>query len=289
VSKKRKKRVEHDKRKGVVKLDRARDNLSVKKRIVVKVGTSTLTYDNGRVNLSLMDQLARVLSNLVNQEKDVILVSSGSIGIGMEKIHFKSSSMSMGEKQAAAAIGQCELMHMYSKFFSDYGCTIGQILLTKDVVEEEAKRKNVMNTFENLLKNSVIPIVNENDTVSTEEIEYMQVFGDNDTLAAIVSELTRADLLVILSDIEGLCSENPKKHDHYHRISMVSDINKDIENLAQGAGSERGTGGMVTKIEAAKIATKAGIDMVIVSGEDPRILDDVLSGKDVGTYFVGRK
>ncbi|MCR4435658.1 MAG: glutamate 5-kinase [Clostridiales bacterium] len=262
-----------------------RDNLRNAKRIVIKVGTSTLTYDTGKINFTRIDKLARVMSDLANQGKDVVLVSSGAIGVGVGKLKLKGKPKTVREKQAIAAVGQCELMHMYSKFFSDYGRIVGQILLTRDVVEDDIRRKNVINTFENLLERGIIPIVNENDSVAVEEIE----FGDNDTLSAIVAQLVGADLLIILSDIDGFYNGDPKKNTGLKLISVIEQITPALEKYAGGPGTKRGTGGMATKLLAAKIATAAGVDMVISNGINPEVIMDIMEGKDVGTLFVSNK
>lgn len=268
-----------------------RKGLQNSKRIVVKVGTSTITYDNGKVNLSRIDRLARILSDLVNRDKDVVLVTSGAIGVGVGKLKLKEKPRTVREKQAVAAIGQCELMHIYSKFFSEYGHIVGQILLTRDVVDDCHRKQNVINTFETLLELGVVPIVNENDSVAVDEIEFGEnrVFGDNDTLSAIVAELIKADLLIILSDIDGFYDCDPKKNSSPHLISMVCEITPEIENCAGGEGTERGKGGMTTKLVAARIATEAGINMVLSNGQNPEIILDILAGKNVGTLFAARK
>lgn len=266
-------------------MDKGREGLRNAKRVVIKVGTSTLTYDTGKINFSRIDKLARVMSDLSNQGKDVVLVSSGAIGVGVGKLKLKGKPKTLGEKQAIAAVGQCELMHIYSKFFSDYGHIVGQILLTRDVVEDDIRRQHVVNTFENLLEKEIIPIVNENDSVAVEEIE----FGDNDTLSAIVAELTGADLLIILSDIDGFYDGDPKKNADSKLISIIGEITPAVENCAGGAGTMRGTGGMYTKLSAAKIATASGVDMVIANGTNPDIVMDVIEGKDIGTLFVSNK
>ena len=193
-------------------MSNARETLSNSKRVVVKVGTSTLTYDTGELNFSRIDKLAMIISDIANQGKEVVLVTSGAIGVGVGKLKLKEKPKAIREKQAVAAVGQCELMHIYSKFFSEYSHTVGQILLTRDVVENETGRQNVINTFEMLLEYGIIPIVNENDSVCVEEIESgeMLIFGDNDTLSAIVAKLIKADLLIILSDIDGLYSSDPR-------------------------------------------------------------------------------
>lgn len=260
------------------------------KRIVVKVGTSTLTYNTGKTNLSAMDKLARVLSDLLNQDKEVVLVSSGAIGVGVGKLKMSKKPETVREKQAVAAVGQCELMHMYSKLFSEYGHTVAQILLTRDVVDNDHRRGNVINTFETLIEKGIVPIVNENDSVSIDEIEYGEhrVFGDNDTLSAIVSKLVNADLLIILSDIDGFYDCDPRKNSCSHLMSVIENITPNIESCAGGAGSRRGTGGMITKIAAAKLVMSAGINMVLANGKNPGIILDILSGQEIGTMFVAK-
>ncbi|HHV97905.1 MAG TPA: glutamate 5-kinase [Clostridiaceae bacterium] len=272
--------------------NKLRQRLKNAKRIVVKVGTSTLTYDTGNINLSRIDKLSMVLSDLVNQGKEVILVTSGAIGVGVGKLKLKERPKTIREKQAVAAVGQCELMHIYSKFFSEYGHIVGQILLTRDVVEDEYRRRNVINTFETLLEKGIVPIVNENDSVCVKELGGENgdnlVFGDNDTLSAIVAILVKADLLIILSDIDGLYDCDPRKNKNSHKIPIVYEITPEIENCAGGVGSEQGTGGMITKILAAKEVTKEGIDMVLANGKEPSIIMDIINGLDVGTFFVGK-
>ena len=252
-------------------------------RIVVKVGTSTLTYDTGKMNLQRIDQLARVLSDLENQGKEVILVSSGAQGIAMGKLGLKEKPKEMRQKQAIAAIGQCELMYLYDKFFSGYNNTIAQILLTKDDIAIPRRKRNTQNTFATLIEMGIIPIVNENDTVSTDEIE----IGDNDTLSALVAEFIDADLLVLFSDIDGLYDSDPHQNKNAKLLPVVYDVDK-VKDLAGGVGSNRGTGGMVTKLTAAEIATNAGIHMVIANGNNLAALYDILDGKPVGTLFVSK-
>ncbi len=259
------------------------------KRIVIKVGTSTLTYPNSKINFTKLKKLVRVISDLLNQEREVVLVTSGAIGVGVGKLKLKSRPKSIQEKQAIAAVGQCELMHIYSSFFSDYGHIVAQILLTRDVIEDKKRRSNVINTFNNLIKRGVLPVVNENDTVSVEEIENITNFGDNDTLSAIVSELISADLLIILSDVEGFYESDPRIDLQAKMLSVVSEITEEIEQSAGGIGTNRGTGGMTTKIFAAKIATKAGVNMVLSSGEHPEILTQILQGDDIGTLFIAKE
>jgi len=256
------------------------------KRIVVKVGTSTLTHENGKMNFTRMDRLAMTLSELMNEEKEVILVSSGAIGVGMEKFNLKKRPEGMGMKQALAAIGQCELMNIYSRLFATYNQMVAQMLLTKPDINDEIRRENVLNTFNHLLDLGAIPIVNENDTVSVDEIKSLMMFGDNDTLSAVVTRLVEADLLIILSDIDGLYDSNPRENKESHLISVVETIDEIIRNCAGEAGSRRGTGGMVTKLDAAEIVTNAGADMIIANGSDPAIIQRILNGEEVGTLFV---
>lgn len=255
------------------------------KRIVFKVGTSTLTYAGGGINIRRVEEFVKVLSDLKNQGKEIILVTSGAVSIGMGKMGIKTRPSCTREKQALAAIGQCELMDFYSQLFSRYNHSVAQLLLTKDVVDNEILKTNAVNTFETLLSFGVIPIVNENDSISAEQIE----FGDNDTLSALVAKLTEADILVLLSDIDGLYDDNPNTNPDAKLIDFVEEINDDIRALAGDAGSARGTGGMVTKITAATIATEAGIDMYIMNGSDPDIIYDFVDGKKVGTRFMAKK
>lgn len=259
------------------------------KRIVVKVGTSTLTYDNGNINLTRIEKLTRVLSDLINSGKEVVLVTSGAIGVGVSKLKLKEKPQSIREKQAVAAVGQCELMHIYSKFFGEYSHVVGQVLLTRDVVEDDHIRENVCNTFETLLEKGIIPIVNENDTVSIDEIENIVKFGDNDNLSAIVSGLVNADLLIILSDIDGFYDSDPRSNKNAKLLKVVNSVTPELEECAGGAGSNLGTGGMITKLAAAKTAAEAKVDMVLANGSEPNVLLDILEGQDVGTLFIGKK
>lgn len=259
------------------------------KRIVVKVGTSTLTYDNGKINLTRIEKLARVLSDIQNSGKEVVLVSSGAIGVGVSKLKLKEKPQSIREKQAVAAVGQCELMHIYSKFFGEYGHVVGQVLLTRDVVEDDHIRENVCNTFETLLEKGIVPIVNENDTVSIDEIENIVRFGDNDNLSAIVAGLVNADLLVILSDIDGFYDSDPRKNPDSKMLKIVEEVTAELEDCAGGAGSNLGTGGMITKLTAAKTATTKGVSMVLANGSNPSILLDIIDGQDIGTLFISKK
>ncbi len=251
------------------------------KRIVVKVGTTTLTHSTGRLNLKRMEKLARVLSDLRNEGREVILVSSGAIAVGTERLGLMERPRDIQGKQAAAAVGQGVLMQIYQNLFLQYNQQVAQILLTKDVVENELRKHNAQNTFFTLLGMGVIPIVNENDTVATEEIE----FSDNDTLSAMVARLVQADLLILLSDIDGLYSEDPKKNKQAKIISIVDEVTEEIERIGGGPGSALGTGGMATKIAAAKIACASGVDMIIASGEQPTIVQELLEGSQAGTLF----
>lgn len=259
-----------------------RERLAAAKRLVVKVGTSTLTYDSGKLNLDRMEHLVRELADLAHSGRQVILVTSGAIVVGRTRLGIARRPNSTPEKQAMAAVGQGILMQTYEKLFSEYGLNVAQILLTKADVTNGKRYENACNTFNMLLNYGVIPIVNENDTVATEEIE----FGDNDTLSAYVAVLARADLLVLLSDIEGLYTADPRRDPSARLIPLVEGITPEIEELASGAGSDRGIGGMVTKIEAARIATQANIPLIIASGEKPGLIRSILAGEEVGTLFL---
>ena len=253
-------------------------------RIVVKVGTSTLAYPTGRLNIRRVETLCKVLSDLKNAGHEIVLVSSGAIGMGVGKLGLPCRPKDIPTKQAAAAVGQCELMYTYDKLFSEYNHAVAQILLTGSDVEQETRRQNFHNTLFRLLDLGVLPVINENDTVATEEI----VIGDNDTLAAIVAVSAGADLLVLLSDIDGLYTADPHKDPNAKLISRVEELTPEVLALAQGKGSELGTGGMVTKLKAAAMAMANRMDMVIANGADPRILSDLAEGAEAGTRFVGR-
>lgn len=263
-----------------------RSQLKEAKRIVVKVGTSTLTYENGKINLTRIENLTRVLSDVMNCGKEVVLVTSGAIGVGVSKLKLKEKPKTIREKQAVAAVGQCELMHIYSKFFGEYSHTVGQVLLTRDVVEDDHIRENVCNTFETLIENQIIPIVNENDTVSIDEIENIVRFGDNDNLSAIVAKLIKADLLIILSDIDGFYDSDPRKNSDSKLIREIKNITPELEACCGGTGSNLGTGGMITKLSAAKVATESGVNMVLANGEEPKIILNILNGEEIGTLFT---
>ncbi len=251
------------------------------RRLVVKVGTSTLAYETGLINIRHIEALVKVLSDLKNAGLQVVLVSSGAIGVGAGKLGLGGRPREMRAKQAAAAVGQCELMYLYDKLFSAYNHTVAQVLLTGDVVADEHRRANVVNTFECLLEWGAIPIVNENDTVSVEEIK----IGDNDTLSAQVAQLVGADLLVLMSDIDGLYSDDPRRNPEARLVPQVTRVDKALLDTARGAGS-LGTGGMLTKLKAARQVMAQGIDMVIVNGCDPQNLYAVLEGKPIGTRFI---
>ncbi len=250
--------------------------------MVVKVGTSTLTHKTGRLNIRRVEALVKTLADLQNAGKQIILVTSGAIGLGVAKLGMAERPSDTPSKQACAAVGQCELMYMYDKQFSDYNLTVAQLLLTKYILLED-RRRNVENSLRKLLDMGVIPIVNENDTVAIDELE-LEV-GENDSLAAIVAEIAKAELLVILSDIDGLYDSDPRTNPGAKLIPVVERIDEHIVEMAGGAGTSRGTGGMKTKINAAKIANDAGIDMVIMNGEKPGRLYDLFDGKPVGTVF----
>lgn len=251
------------------------------KRIVVKVGTSTLTHTTGKLNFCRIEKLVRVLSDFNNMGYEVVLVSSGAMGVGVGKLNLKTRPKTIMEKQAVSAVGQSELMGIYDRFFMEYGQTISQILLTKDDIGDRQRKENLSNTFLQLLKYNCIPIVNENDSISYEEIE----FGDNDTLSAIVAKLVEADLLVMLTDIDGLYDKNPRKFSDAKIIDEVAEITEEIKAMADGAGTSRGTGGMITKLLAAEIATNAGCDVIIANGSAPGNLYQILEGEPVGTKF----
>jgi len=257
-------------------------DINNKKRIVVKVGTSTLTHKTGRLNIRRMEKLVKVLSDIQNSGRQIILVSSGAVGLGMSKMGLGERPKETAMKQACAAVGQCELMYMYDKLFGEYNLTVAQILLTKYSINTPRKR-NIENAFAALLEHGVIPVVNENDTVAIDELELE--LGENDSLAAYVGIFSHADMLVILSDIDGLYDGDPHKDNGVQLISEVHTIDDRIRSLAGGAGSGLGTGGMITKINAAEIALSADIDMAILNGRTPEMLYDFFDGKRVGTVF----
>ena len=258
-------------------------------RIVVKVGTSTLTNEMGKSDLRSFDRLAYVLSDIQNMGYEVILVSSGAIAVGTNKLNMRERPSSMRMKQAAAAVGQCSMMFLYDKFFNDYDKTIAQILLNAEDMEQEEKKENLINTFNTLLEMGIIPVVNQNDSVSYTEIESEdRLFGDNDMLSAVVAVLCRAKQLVILSDINGLYDADPRLYPNARLISQIEKIDETVYALAGGAGSRRGTGGMKTKLRAAALATAQGIDTVITNGKAPEALYEIVKGNKAGTLFVGK-
>lgn len=257
--------------------------ISERKRIVVKVGTSTLTHKTGRLNIRRVEQLVKTLADIYNAGHEVILVSSGAIGLGMGKLGMVERPQDTPAKQACAAVGQCELMYLYDDLFSNYSITVAQMLLTKYILLED-RRQNVENALERLLGLGVIPVVNENDTVAIDELE-LEV-GENDSLAAVVATLAGADLLIIMSDIDGLYDCDPRKTENARLIPVVHEIDEQIRGLAGGAGSKFGTGGMKTKIHAVELAYEAGIDVVLMNGKRPRRLYELFEDKEVGTLFT---
>ena len=252
------------------------------KRVVVKVGTSTLTHENGQLDLRRISDIVRILSDFKNAGKEIILVSSGAVSAGIARMGLGRRPETVAEKQAAAAVGQTEIMKLYSSLFADYGHSVGQILMTRDVIENPERRSNAQNTFKALLALGCVPIVNENDSVATEEL-----FGGNDKLAAYVALVADADILLNLSDIDGLYDSDPRKNPEAKLIERVEDIDA-VMSLAGGNGTERGTGGMITKLQAAKIVTEQKIPMFILNGHKPELLYDLLDEKHVGTYFTAK-
>ena len=253
-------------------------------RIVIKIGTSTLAHPTGHLNIRLVEQLCKVVSDIKNAGHEVILVSSGAIGMGVGKLGLRTRPSDIPTKQAAAAVGQCELMYTYDKLFGEYNHTVGQLLITGDDVANNTRHENFRNTLNRLLELGALPIINENDTVATDEI----VIGDNDTLAAIVAKSVDADKLILLSDIDGLYTADPHKDPNAKLLSFVPAITDEIRALGGGSAGSQGTGGMATKLHAAEICLNAGCDMIITNGKRPDDLYDILDGKSVGTTFSGR-
>lgn len=261
-----------------------RELLKDKKRIVIKIGSSSLTHkETNGINLYKLEKLVRILTDLKNQGKDVILVSSGAIAVGRKSAHLIDKELTLPQKQACAAIGQAQLMVMYQKLFSEYNQKTAQILMTKYTMVDDLSRYNAKNTFEELLKLGVIPVVNENDTVSTYEI----VFGDNDRLSALVTALTKADLLILLSDIDGLYTDDPNTNKDAVFVPVVTKLNEDMISMGKSTSSSNvGTGGMSAKLIAAKIATESGADMIIANGKDVSVIENIINGEDIGTLFT---
>ena len=257
-------------------------------KIVVKVGTSTLAHSGGRLNIRRVEQLCKVLSDLKNAGHQILLVSSGAIGMGVGKLGLSGRPADMPGKQAAAAVGQCELMYTYDRLFSKYNHNVAQILLTADDIQDERRSSHVHDTLQRLLDWNALPVINENDAVATDEIGIQTTIGENDTLSAIVARLIQADILVLLSDIDGLYTADPHKDPNAVLIPVVERITPEVISLAGGAGSTLGSGGMATKLRAATIVTEAGIDMIIANGENPDVLYDLFDGKPVGTKFLGQ-
>lgn len=263
----------------------SREALKKGKRIVIKVGTSTITYANGKRNFSQIDRLAREISDLQNQGKEMILVTSGAVAVGVDRMGLPGKPKTIPGKQAAAAVGQGVLMHTYEKFFADYGQIVAQVLITKTEAIDRHRYTNTRNTFMELMRQRVIPIVNENDVVALDELK----IGDNDNMSALVAGIVDADLVIILSDVDGLYTANPQTHPDAVIVPEVAEITPEIEASAGGVGSARGTGGMATKIQAAKAATSSGIHLVIASGTEKNAITRVLQGEELGTLFVSRE
>ena len=253
-------------------------------RIVIKIGTSTLAHPTGHLNIRLVEELCKTISDIKNAGHQVILVSSGAIGMGVGKLGLLERPKDIPTKQAAAAVGQCELMYTYDKLFGEYNHTVAQLLITGEDIRTSQRHENFSNTLNRLLELGAMPIINENDTVSTDEI----VIGDNDTLAAYVAESVKAELLILLSDINGLYTADPHKNPDAKLIPVIDKLTDEIYALAGASSTKQGTGGMITKLRAAAIATEAGCDMVIANGKTPGNLYDILDGKTVGTRFIGR-
>lgn len=262
-----------------------REALKDCKRIVIKVGTSTITYPNGLLNLKRIEELAWVLTDLRNSGKDIVLVTSGAIGVGATRMGMKERPTTVREKQASAAVGQAMIMQIYHNFFDRYNQTVAQVLLTKEEVSTEERYQNTKNTIETLMELGVVPIVNANDTISTYEIE----ISDNDRLSAIVADIIQADLLILMTDIDGLYNQDPRDNPEAKRISDISWVTPEVEAMAGEKGSKFSVGGMRTKLEAAKICQESGVKMAIVLGEDPTVIHRILKGEDEGTFFHSRK
>ncbi len=264
-----------------------RCNMKDKKRIIVKIGSSSLTHaETGCIDFGKLDKLARVLSNIRNMGKEVVLVSSGAVAVGKNKIQIDSKDISLAKKRACAAIGQAQLMMIYQKLFGEYNQTVAQVLMTKITISDNIGRANAIDTFNELLKMGVIPIVNENDTVSTFELQ----FGDNDRLSALIASITNADLLILLSDIDGLFTDDPNTNENAKFIEVVDEVTDELMSMGKSSTtSDVGTGGMATKLVAAKIATSSGADMIIANGDDVSVVEKIINGENIGTLFKSNK
>lgn len=251
-------------------------------RCVIKIGTSTLAYSNGNLNIRRVEELCKIISDIKNAGHEIILVSSGAIGMGVGKLKLSARPEDIPTKQACAAIGQCELMYTYDKIFSEYHHTVAQLLITNEDVKDARRYENFRNTLFRLMELKALPIINENDTVATDEI----VIGDNDTLSAIVAKSVKADLLILLSDIDGLYTSDPRKDEHAVLIPIVKEVNEALYEIAKGKGSSLGTGGMVTKLNAAKLCLENGIELIIANGSRPYNIYDIFDDKQVGTKFT---
>lgn len=252
------------------------------KRLVIKIGTSTLTHKTGLLNVQRFKKFVKVVADIKNTGIEVIIVSSGAIGLGLSKLKLGTKTDDISTKQAAATVGQCELMALYDKYFAKHNQVVAQILLTKNIVDNHIEKQNLRNTFNRLFEFKVIPIINENDSIAIEEIK----FGDNDTLSAIIASLCDADASIILSDIDGLYSKDPNRYRDAGKISLVTEINDEIKALGSDSAGNQGTGGMITKITAAEICFHNSISMAIINGNRPENLQDVLAGKNIGTWFI---
>lgn len=270
------------------RIDR-RSRLSGKKRIVIKVGTTTITYsETGALNLDKMERFVRILINLHNQGKEIVVVSSGAVGAGRSALGLKERPETVSEKQACAAVGQAKLMMIYEKLFNEYGQMTAQILLTKEAVTNKECRRNARQTFDELFRMNVIPIVNENDAISVDELAYGN-FGDNDTLAAHVCQVVDADLLILMSDIDGFYTDDPKINPNAQLIHTVEEIDSTLAGMAKGVSGDFGTGGMTTKLRAADIVNRMGADLVIANGQNIYLIHDIMEGREVGTLFLAKK
>jgi glutamate 5-kinase len=267
-----------------------REYLKDKKRIVIKIGSSSLIHEaTGGLDYGKLEKLVRIISDLKNQDKEVVLVSSGAIGVGVKALGLSKRPKTTSLKQACAAVGQGQLIMIYQKLFFEYHKTAAQVLLTFDVISSDERRRNAINTFNELLQLDVIPIVNENDTVAIDELEDSVTFGDNDTLSAIVASMINADLLILLTDIDGLYTDDPRTNSAAELIHVVEKIDDNIKAMAKGAKTSYGTGGMATKIAAARIAVNAGSDMVIMSGDNLDNINKLMNGENIGTLFTAYK